>query len=612
MIPELRRAFNQRYTPERYQRFLKMLDEGCGTHVDFRNCETPIFLPKSLMDRMESDGRDLIQQLMTPEYLKRSDQTIPAEYHVPNQDARPLFIQVDFGLTESMEPKLVEIQAFPSLYAYQPFLQRTYRDAYDLDLALDAPFENEFRRAVLGNHAPENVVLLEIDPQHQKTLPDFLLTEKLLGIKTVDITHVKKVGDRLFHEDVPIERIYNRVIVDELQRKQIQTPFDYRDDLQIEWAGHPNWYFRISKFSLPFLKHPSVPETKFLSDGVPADLENWVLKPLYSFAGLGVIVGPTREDVARIANRDEYILQQRVDFASLIDTPHGPTKAEIRLMYIWLDELRSVTTIIRMGRGKMMGVDHNRDLEWVGASSAFVVSPGNDGSQVDRNFLPARVDYQTVKHIEPKHPAAIRWFHWINFPLLAIMIWSGMLIYWANDVYKIGWNDATLFHFFPDNFYSALHFNGRLAEGMAWHFLFMWLFAINGVLYVLYTLISGEWRYLVPDRNTLREAIQVVLHDLGLSKTPLPRQKFNGAQKIAYSSIIVMGLGSLVTGLAIWKSVQFGWLTALLGGYAAARVEHFLLTLGYCAFFVVHIAQVIRAGWNNFRSMVTGFEVVND
>ena len=377
MIPELRRQFNERYTPGRYRRFLEMLDEGCGTHVKFRNCETPCFFPRSLIERMENDGRELIHQVMAPEYLKRSDETIPAEYKVPNQDARPLFIQVDFGLTESLEPKLVEIQAFPSLYAYQPFLQRTYRDAYDLDLALDPPFESEFRRAVLGDHDPENVVLLEIDPQHQKTLPDFLLTEKMLGIKTVCITKVKKIGSRLFHDGVPIERIYNRVIVDELQRKQIHPPFDYRDELQVEWAGHPNWYFRISKFSLPFLNHPSVPRTRFLSEGIPGDLENWVLKPLYSFAGSGVVIGPTHADIARATNPDQYILQERVDFAPLIETPFGATKAEIRLMYIWAmsttTELHSVTTIIRMGRGKMMGVDYNRDLEWVGASSAFVI-----------------------------------------------------------------------------------------------------------------------------------------------------------------------------------------------------------------------------------------------
>ena len=373
MIPELRRQFNGRYKSEQYQRFLETLDAGCGTHVKFRNCETPCFFPRALIHRMERDGRELIQQLMNPDYLKRSDETIPAEFKVPNQDARPLFIQVDFGLTESLEPKLVEIQAFPSLYAYQPFLQKTYRDAYNLDLALDPSFEDEFRRAVVGDHEPANVVLLEIEPERQKTLPDFLLTEKMLGIKTVCITQVEKRGNRLFHDGVPIERIYNRVIVDELQRKQIRLPFDYRDDLQVEWAGHPNWYFRISKFSLPFLKHPSVPRARFLSEGVPDDLENWVLKPLYSFAGLGVVIGPTREDIARVANPDEYILQERVHFASLIETPFGATKAEIRMMYIWLDELHSVTTIIRMGRGKMMGVDHNRDLEWVGASSAFVI-----------------------------------------------------------------------------------------------------------------------------------------------------------------------------------------------------------------------------------------------
>jgi hypothetical protein len=373
MIPELRRQFNERFTEERYRRFLEMLDEGCGTHVKFRNCETPCFFPRPLIERMETAGRELIEQLMSPEYLKLSDKTIPAEYLVPNEDSRPLFIQVDFGLTEALDPKLVEIQAFPSLYAYQPFLQQTYKQAYDLDAALDPPFESDFRRAVLGDRDTENVVLLEIDPQNQKTLPDFLLTEKALGVKTVCITKVEKRGRRLFHDGVPIDRIYNRVIVDELQRKQIQTPFDYRDDLQVEWAGHPNWYFRISKFSLPFLKHPSVPRTRFLSDGVPDDLENWVLKPLYSFAGLGVVIGPTREDIAGVTSPEEYILQERVDFASLIETPCGPTKAEIRMMYIWLDDLRAVTTIVRMGRGRMMGVDHNRDLEWVGASSAFVI-----------------------------------------------------------------------------------------------------------------------------------------------------------------------------------------------------------------------------------------------
>ena len=216
-----------------------------------------------------------------------------------------------------------------------------------------------------------------------------------------------------------------------------------------------------------------------------------------------------------------------------------------------------------------------------------------------------------MKHLEAKHSAAIRWFHWINFPLLTLMIWSGLLIYWANDVYRIGAGQFTLFHFFPDWIYGLLNAPQRLAEGMAWHFLLMWLFALNGFAYVIYTAVSGQWRYLVPNRTSFREAIQVTLFDLHLSKVHPPPRKFNGAQQIAYSSIILMGAGSLLTGLAIWKPVQFGWLTAMLGGYEAARLEHFILTIGYVLFFAVHIAQVLRAGWNNLRSMISGYEVVS-
>jgi thiosulfate reductase cytochrome b subunit len=216
-----------------------------------------------------------------------------------------------------------------------------------------------------------------------------------------------------------------------------------------------------------------------------------------------------------------------------------------------------------------------------------------------------------MKRIEPKHPRATRWFHWINVPLLFLMIWSGMMIYWANDVYRVGLGDWTLFHFFPDWFYNALNLTHRLAEGMALHFFVMWLFAINGLAYAIYTFASGEWRYLVPGRHSFREAIQVVLHDLHLSKVePLPR-KFNAAQQFAYTGVILMGAGSLVTGLAIYKPTQFAWLTWMLGGYEMARWEHFLLTVGYVLFFIVHISQVIRAGWNNFRAMVTGYEVVS-
>ncbi|MBN8821944.1 MULTISPECIES: cytochrome b/b6 domain-containing protein [unclassified Spirosoma] len=215
-----------------------------------------------------------------------------------------------------------------------------------------------------------------------------------------------------------------------------------------------------------------------------------------------------------------------------------------------------------------------------------------------------------MKRIVHKHPLAIRWFHWVNFPVLFVMIWSGLLIYWAYDPYKIQIGDYTLVSFFPDGFYKFLGVSRRLAEGMAWHFVFMWLFILNGVLYVGYTFISGEWRHLVPDRNSFREAIQVTLYDLGLRKTQPPFIKYNGAQKIAYFAIMLMGIGSVLTGYAIYKPTQFSWLTSLVGGYKAARLEHFILTLGYVFFFVIHIGQVIRAGWNNFQSMVTGFEIV--
>lgn len=212
--------------------------------------------------------------------------------------------------------------------------------------------------------------------------------------------------------------------------------------------------------------------------------------------------------------------------------------------------------------------------------------------------------------LEAKHPLAIRWFHWINFPVLFLMIWSGLLIYWANDTYRIGWNDQTLLKFFPEAFYTRFNINQRLALGMAFHFAFMWIFAINGLLYVVYLALSGEWKYLIPKPETLRDAIQVVLHDLKIRKAPLPRAKFNGAQRIAYSGVVLMGLGSLLTGLAIYKPTQLAWLTALCGGYGTARWLHFWLTIGFCLFFVTHVVQVARAGWNNFRAMITGYELV--
>lgn len=215
-----------------------------------------------------------------------------------------------------------------------------------------------------------------------------------------------------------------------------------------------------------------------------------------------------------------------------------------------------------------------------------------------------------MKVIKEKHSLALRWFHWVNFPVLVIMIWSGMLIYWANRVYSLNLFGYTFFKFFPQGFFNLLNIPFRLAEGMAWHFAFMWLYIINGVLYVLYTWISGSWRELLPKKNSFRDAWYVLLHDLHITKFLPPQDKYNAAQRIAYSLIIVMGFASLVTGFAIYKPVQFYWITWLCGGYEMARIEHFILTIGYVVFFTIHIIQVLIAGWNNFRAVITGFEVV--
>lgn len=215
-----------------------------------------------------------------------------------------------------------------------------------------------------------------------------------------------------------------------------------------------------------------------------------------------------------------------------------------------------------------------------------------------------------MKRIVKKHPLAIRWFHWLNFPILTVMIWSGMLIYWANDVYRIGWGDKTILKFFPDSFNKALNIPYRLAEGMSLHFFFMWIFAINGLLYVVYLLFSKEWKLIFPNRKSLKEAWLVVLHDLRIRKGLPPQIKYNAAQRIAYTAVIIMGFLMLLTGLAIYKPAQLYWLCAMLGGYEWARAEHFIITILFVLFFVIHIVQVLLAGWNNFRGMVAGFEVI--
>jgi hypothetical protein len=391
MIPSLRQEFNANFTPAKYQRLLQVMAERCGTPVQFRVSETPCFFPKSLLDQLAQYGDELIHQLETSAYHQASSAAIPTEFNVPNESTHPMFIQVDFGLvrdaTGNLQPKLVELQGFPSLYAYQPMLAQSYIEVFGLSNKLQYlmggldwnSYTDLLRHAVLGEHDPENVILMEIDPLHQKTLPDFLLTEKLLGIKTVSITDIEQSGDQLSYpnrgRDVPIRRIYNRAIVDELVRRNLRLSFRFTDDLDVEWAGHPNWYFRMSKFSLPYLRHECIPQTWFLDqlERLPEKLENYILKPLFSFAGLGVNINPKKEDFDAIppGKRSQYILQEKMRFEPVIATPFGGTKAEVRIMYIWVDALIPVMPIIRMGRGLMMGVDHNKNMEWVGSSAGL-------------------------------------------------------------------------------------------------------------------------------------------------------------------------------------------------------------------------------------------------
>jgi len=400
MLQPYRDHFNTHFTPAKYEGLLTRLNALTRTNIEFRVAETPCFFSKSLLDELAETGAILTRQLLdNPAYIEASNQTIPEQYCVSNENPQPNFMTVDFGLVRNsdgtLSPKLVELQAFPSIFGYQDILARQYIETYNLDPNLtwhlggldEQTYWQLLHQVIIGDHDPENVILLEIDPDHQKTLPDFHVYEDKLGIATVDITKLHKQGNRLFYQragrDIPIHRIYNRAIVDELQRKNIQLPFDYRDPLNVEWAGHPNWYFRISKFSLPFLDHPSVPKAVFLDDwfahrnieDLPHQRDQLLLKPLYSFAGKGIQFAPTEDDLNAIppADRHLYLLQERVAFEPIIHTLHGLTQAEIRIMYLWPDggTLQPAIALVRLGRGLMMGVDHNRDRQWVGSSAAL-------------------------------------------------------------------------------------------------------------------------------------------------------------------------------------------------------------------------------------------------
>ena len=391
MIPARRQRFNREYTPERHRAFVDELQRRSG-EIHFRLSETPCFYPRTLIDRLAAVASELVVPLLDREdYRRAADAIVPAEFRIPRGEDRPTFVCVDFGLVASeggFDGRLVELQAFPSLYGFQIALAEANLDVFRLEGL--TPFCGDLDRAeyvrlvgeaIRGHHDPAEAVLMEIDPLHQKTRPDFEMTEKVWGVRAVDVHDVVKQGRTLLYRRdgrlTPIARIYNRVIPDELQHKHVHLPFDYRDDLDVEWAGGPDWFFRLSKFSIPWFRHPWVPETHYLKDVTtwPADRDEWLLKPLFSFAGGGIIFAPTDAQLDAIpdADRGLYVLQRRVSFTPVIETPFGPTKAEIRIMMVRDGHgYRAVTPLIRMGRGLMMGVDHNKGLEWVGAAAGLI------------------------------------------------------------------------------------------------------------------------------------------------------------------------------------------------------------------------------------------------
>jgi len=394
MVPHLRRAFNAAFTEERYQEYYRRLCEASRSKIEFRVAESPIFLPREFRDEMVQSGKDIIGQLLRPEHQRHSLAAVPPEYDVPACDHHPLFAQIDFAVTRegsggALAPRLIELQAFPSLYGFQLVqaieARRFTPDGGNLRFLLSGldvdGYKALLRGAILGEHRPENVVLFDVDPPSQKTSPDFWVTEDICGIRAVCPTKVEKRGRELWYDldgkKTRILRIYNRVIVDELQVKKISLPFSYTEPLDVEWAGHPNWYFRWSKHSLPEIDHPSVPTARFLSDfdRWPDDLERWVLKPLFSFAGVGVKVDVTKADLDAVPleHRKHTLLMKKVDYAPVIETADGQqSKCEVRIMFIWSDhEPKPVTTLVRMSQGKMMGVDFNRNRTWVGSSAAL-------------------------------------------------------------------------------------------------------------------------------------------------------------------------------------------------------------------------------------------------
>ena len=395
MDPELRSRFNADFTSDKYEALLRCVNETEKWPADFRISETPIFLTDNFAGELTNAATTIVDRVRTPEFARHAEKAIPPGLEVPAETAHPNFLVVDFGVCEvdgRLTPRLIELQAFPSLYAFQLFFLGCLRRAYpaiprnwtsSFGGLKDEAYLDLLRSVIVGDSNPENVILLEIEPEKQKTRIDFACTETLLGVRPVCLTKIGKQGRQLFYHrdgrEVRIERIYNRVIFDELIRRPDLNPaFRFQDDLDVKWVGHPNWYFRISKHSLPFLKTEHTAPA-FFADEFPAGerLDEYVLKPLYSFAGLGVDMDPTEEKLAALEKPHEWILQKKVAYAEFVRTVDGrKSKAEIRMMFIWPDgsEPVLVNNLVRMSQGKMMGVDFNKEKTWVGSNIALHAS----------------------------------------------------------------------------------------------------------------------------------------------------------------------------------------------------------------------------------------------
>ena len=393
MIPSLRQAYNASYTDERYGEYKRRLEERGKMEIPFRLAESPVFLPAALRDEMVDASLEIFRQLSSAEALRRSEAAVPAELNVPGCDPLPTFAVTDFAVTREpdgrLAPRLIELQAFPTLYAFQAVqceeLARITPGGERLGWFLSGLDAVGYRRtvgeAILSGLPPDEVVLLDLDPPRQKTAIDFAFTEQFWGVRALDPSQIEKRGRELWYDRdgvrTRILRIYNRLIFDELEASGQRLPFDLREPLDVSWAGHPNWYYRWSKFVLPMLKHPAVPEAVFLSDlpVPPMDLSQWVLKPLYSFAGSGVKVDVTREDFAAVPEerRSQTLLMRKVDYAPAIATADGSfSKVEVRMMFVWrFGKPFPVISLARLSQGKMMGVNYNKDRTWVGSSGCL-------------------------------------------------------------------------------------------------------------------------------------------------------------------------------------------------------------------------------------------------